>query len=89
MTFEERIDRLTERHEALAQSVELVARNNIDLQASMVDMQAGMVDLQASTMELRSLNKHSSEMLDGLLLATDRLVRVSEAHEGRITKLEA
>lgn len=31
MTFEERLDRITERHEALAQTVELIAMENREL----------------------------------------------------------
>lgn len=33
LTFEQRIDRLTERHEALVQTVALVARNSVELQS--------------------------------------------------------
>lgn len=67
MTFEERMNRLAERHEALAQSVEM--HNSMLLR-------------------IEAAQEHQREMLDGLLSATDRLVRIADRHETRISKLE-
>ena len=67
MSFEERIERLVERHEALAQSVEM---HNMMLS------------------RLESSQDHQREMLEGLLLATDRLVAAAGQHESRLRKLE-
>lgn len=53
MTFDERIDRLTERHEALTQTVEMIQH------------------------EIRDLKE-----------AAQALLRIAEAHETRITRLE-
>ena len=67
MTFEERIDRLTERHEALAQSVEMHNTMLSRIEAS---------------------QDHQREMLEGLLAATERLVKIADLHESRIRTLE-
>ena len=67
MRFEERIERLVERHEALAQSVEM---HNMMLSR----LEAGQA--------------HQREMLDGLLTATDQLVKAAGQHEVRLRNLE-
>jgi len=40
MTFEERLDRMAERHEALAQSVELLSIETRELRAAIGDLRA-------------------------------------------------
>ena len=82
MSFEERMDRLVERHEALAQSVEI--------------HNAMLTRLEAMQAEHNLALSHQREMMDGLmtatgrlLTATDRLVQVSNPHESRMTKLES
>ncbi len=75
MTFEERIDRLAERHEALAQTVEL--------------HHAMLSRMEAIQQQEILANQHQREMLDGLLGAVDRLTRGMEQHESRIRNLES
>ena len=67
MSFEERMERLAERHEALAQSVEMH---------------------NAMLSRIEALQNHQREMLEGVLVAPDRLVQVAGRHEERISKLE-
>lgn len=74
MTFEERMDRLVERHEALAQSVEM--------------HNAMLMRIEAGQHEHKVAIQHQREMLDGLLQAIDRLLRIADRHETRISSLE-
>ena len=81
MSFDERMDRLVERQEALTQSVEI--------------HHAMLTRLEAMQAEHNLALSHQRETMDGLmtatgrlLTATDRLVQVSNQHESRLTKLE-
>jgi hypothetical protein len=71
MTFEERIDKLTERHEALAQTVELLAHRMEDLTAAM----ARSDNRQAQIMEGIARLLHVAEIHE------QRLERLEEGHE--------
>ena len=102
MTFEERMERLAERHEALAQTVEMHNAILLRLEATEEHdraMMQGLTDRQAeltaAQREQTLMSNHQREMLDGLLLATDRvlkatdhLVLVTGRHDARISKLE-
>ena len=68
MSFEERMERLTERHEALAQSVEM---HN----AMLTSLEFQLKGLMAS--QRQKTNHHQREMLAGLLLAADRVLKAS------------
>jgi hypothetical protein len=75
MDFDERMDRLTERHEALTQNVELLlhAQDRHDKQLDRLEqMQAKNETLMAQVME-----------------SISSLARIAHAHENRITGLEA
>ena len=74
MSFEERIDRLTERHEALAQSVEM--------------HNAMLSRLEALQQDQLLQNQHQREMMNALMEATNKLLRTAEQHESRIRDLE-
>ena len=109
MTFEERMERLAERHEALAQSVEMHNAILLRLEAteehdrammqSLANKQAELAVAQDRMMaiqrEQNMMASHQREMLDGLLLATDRVLKatdhmalVADRHEARISRLE-
>lgn len=102
MTFEERMERLAERHEALAQTVEMHNAILLRLEASEEHdraMMQGLTDRQAELMaaqrEQNLMSNHQREMLDGLLLATDRVLKATDhmvlvagKHDARISKLE-
>lgn len=75
MTFDDRIDRLTERHEALAQSLELLTAEVGKLTA----------DAQRTRRDLRELNNIVSSIPEGTL----RLMNVGDNHERRLGSLEA
>jgi hypothetical protein len=64
MTFDERIDKLTERHEALTQTVELLAAENRDRDAKL------------------------GIMFGQIAESLQRLAKIAENHEHRITGLE-
>ena len=88
MTFEESLDRLKERHEALTQSVEMLLR----------DTQTALKESQSHTENIRLLFENSrvhSESIQGLYATSQveaeqirNLVRLAESHERRITRLE-
>ena len=74
MTFEERIERLTERHEALTQSVELMHVESVE-HTKQIDKQTKEIELLLSKAER-----------DGEHIRA--LVRIAEIHERRLTHLE-
>jgi hypothetical protein len=74
MTFEERIERLTERHEALAQSVELMLAEAKEQRAK-AEEQTKQIELLFAT-----------ATKDGEHIRA--LVRLAEIHERRLTHLE-
>ena len=109
MTFEERMERLAERHEALAQTVEMHNAILLRLEATeehdrammqgLTDRQAELTAAQDSLLaaqrEQNMTANHQREMLDGLLLATDRVLKATDhmvlvagRHDARISKLE-
>ena len=67
MTIDERIEKLTERHEALTQTVEVLA-----------------ADGKLATARIQMLAEAVSKQFDSI----DRLSRIAQAHEHRITRLE-
>ena len=75
MTFEERMDRLAERHEALAQSVEM--------------HNAMLLRIESTQGHQRELLEGLMTATNSLLTATDRLVQIANRHEARISKLES
>jgi hypothetical protein len=74
MTFEERIERLTERHEALSQTVELIASEHRNLLSRM----------QENAEENRQRDQRMTEVMEAIA----RLLHVAEIHEHRIERLE-
>ena len=81
MTIDERLDRLTERHEALSQSLELLA-------ADLRSLEKNVESLAASTSKtdknVESLTGFVGEIAQG----TARLLHIAQIHEQRITRLE-
>ena len=78
MTFEERIDRLTERHEALAQTVEMHNAMLLRLETTQDAMQR----------DQSVQNQHQREMMATLMDAVNKLTRAVDQHETRMRKLE-
>jgi septal ring factor EnvC (AmiA/AmiB activator) len=74
MTIDERLDRLTERHEALTQTVELIAAQQLknDERLEKVAMDIG---------KLAALMGETDRFIN-------RLAHIAEAHEQRIDHLE-
>ena len=75
MTIDERIEKLTERHEALAQSVELLSGD--------VRQQSQNIDKLGEDVRQQSRN------IDKLVSAMTDLIAVARMHERRISDLEA
>lgn len=95
MTFEERMERLAERHEALAQTVEMHNAILLRLEATEEHDRAMMQSLANKQAEQNLLANHQREMLDGLMVATDRVLKATDHMvlvagrlEARISKLE-
>ena len=74
MTFEERMERLAARHEALAQTVELIAIEIRELRAAQ-EKNDGRVERMISAIEIDAENIRA-------------LARIAESHERRLTNLE-
>jgi hypothetical protein len=78
MTIDERLDRLTERHEALTQTVELMILEHREWEAKTERWQAKAQEWQDKNQVL----------LSHVLESVDSLARVAHVHERRITNLE-
>jgi hypothetical protein len=74
MTFEERIDRLTERHEALSQALELMYR----------DLQEQRLRSEKDGEHIHILAGIAKDTLDSI----KRLESIAVAHNDRIERLE-
>ena len=74
MTFEERIDRLTERHEALTQTVEIIAGMQRENEVRMAKMEDGMVQLEVT--------------MGKLTTTMNRLANIVIVHDERLDDLE-
>jgi uncharacterized protein Yka (UPF0111/DUF47 family) len=81
MTIDERIERLTDRHEALAQSVELLVAEN---RHTSEQIQRMAEENQKSAEENRRRDRQLGDIMEGIA----RLLHVAEIHERRITDLE-
>jgi len=88
MTFEERMDRLAERHEALAQTVEL--HNSMFLRTETLQHETAIAirGNAIATQENALAMKHLQEMVADLMKAAVMLVKTADQHGLRITKLE-
>jgi predicted RNase H-like nuclease (RuvC/YqgF family) len=78
MTVDERLDRLTARHEALTQSVEILTADVHALQGEMRTMQT----------EMRNGFQQVTQLVRDMAEGIDRLLNVAENHERRLTRLE-
>jgi hypothetical protein len=74
MTIDERLDRLTGRHEALTQSVELLLRES----------QEHTLQINAQTLQI---NEHTRQVT-ALRDASSALLQIAQIHENRISGLE-
>jgi hypothetical protein len=88
MTVDERIEKLTERHEALAQSVELLTLSiheqgdNIDKLLAASAAQGAHIEAQGEHIEAQG--KH----IDKILTLIEGLATLASNHQSRIEKLE-
>jgi chromosome segregation ATPase len=92
MTIDERLERLTERHEALTQTVELMAAENRDHEAR---FNAELDRINRTFSEIGSrfneINRTFSDLGAALTEITgslSRLLQVAENHEQRLDRLE-
>jgi hypothetical protein len=82
MTIDERLDRLTERHEALAQTVELLAMETRELRSAIGDLRAAQekdgehIRVITAAIELDAENIRA-------------LARIAESHERRLSRVES
>jgi chromosome segregation ATPase len=94
-----RLDRLTERHEALAQSLELTNRNLDRLNEKhealthTVELMAyGLLELQAESKathkSLTDLAKLLGQLIPAMAANEDKLIQIAENHEQRLNALE-
>lgn len=89
MTIDERLERLTERHEALAQTIELMIHDRREWQAQterwQEQWQSQTQQWQAKAQEWQDKNQ---VLLGQVLESIDTLARVAHVHERRISDLE-
>ena len=78
MSFEERMERLAERHEALAQTVEMHNSMLLPLESQQEHQREMLEGLLAAQREQGILNRHQHEMLNGVLAATQKVITVTE-----------
>jgi len=79
--IDERIDRLVARHEALAQSLELLTADVRSLQSSVAGLQLSVNSLS------ETVGRHD-QYLGTIMEATSQLLQVAQIHERRLTRLE-
>jgi metal-responsive CopG/Arc/MetJ family transcriptional regulator len=92
MTIDERLERLAERHEALAQTVELFIAENREAQRENAKKIAALAIIaeqnetrcQEMVQSIRRLDVRTGQMMD----AITRLASIAGAHEERIGRLE-
>ena len=82
MTIDERLDRLTERHEALTHTIELMMAENRDRD------QKFEVERQRSQQRWNEMQQHWNERWNEVVEAIARLAHIAQIHEQRITRLE-
>jgi archaellum component FlaC len=95
MTIDERLDRLTERHEALAQSVELLLITVRETRATVSEIAGTVNALAATVRETTATVSAIAASVSKLVDVTNRdavdiraLARIAESHERRITDIE-
>ena len=81
MTLDERLEKLTERHEALTQTVELIAGMQLRTEKVMVALAETQVKTENGLVEVQ-------KGLAGVQDAIRRLARIAENHEDRLRRLE-
>ena len=74
MNIDQRLDRLVERHEALAESVQLLTR----------DVQSLGEHVNSLAESVKTHERYLSDIMEG----TARLLHVAQIHEQRLSRLE-
>jgi peptidoglycan hydrolase CwlO-like protein len=88
MTTDERLDRLTQRHQALAESLQLLTADVQDLYKSTKELRESMKELRVATGQLSESAKAHDTILRGHASLIGDLVRIATAHEQRLQRLE-
>jgi hypothetical protein len=65
MTFEERLEKMAERHEALAQTVELMAAENRDRDQRWGKTLGEIMEALARLLHIAEIHEHRLERLEG------------------------
>ena len=85
MTIDERLDRLTARHEALTQSVELMVLEQRQWQERYEKWQEQYKKDQEENQKMQAKNQ---VLIAQLIEGVNSLARIAHSHERRITNLE-
>jgi uncharacterized protein YoxC len=78
MTIDERLDRLTTRHEALTQSVEILVHSQKDF----LDRQEAINEKQ------EAINEKNQVVMAEIMDSINSLARIAHSHERRISNIE-
>ena len=88
MTDEERFQKLTDRHEALAQSVELLL-HSIDAQRRSIEEQRRGIEDQGRNIDrVLHIVEGQTTHIEALFTVSERLLHTAENHERRIDRIE-
>jgi uncharacterized protein YlxW (UPF0749 family) len=99
MTIDERLERLTERHEALAQALELMQRIWQDQSAedriALRELRAAVQGLQTTVQGMQTTVQSMQTTVQGMQTAVQQdaeniraLAHIAEIHERRLSRLE-
>jgi uncharacterized protein YoxC len=88
VTTDERLDRLTEGHQALAESLQLLTLDVQGIVQSTKDLRESINGLTQSVKELRELGRDHDRILRGHADLIGDLVKIATAHEQRLDRVE-
>lgn len=88
MNFDERLEKLATRHEALAQTVEFIAGMQLRTEKVLVALAEAQVKTENAMAELQHGMAELRNGMVGVQDAIQRLARIAESHEQRLDRLE-
>ena len=88
MTIDERIDKLAERHEALAQSVELLVAQGIETRKMVEKTTASVSELGKTVHEISKAVHEMSKTVDIVARSVYEIAGAIQGHEKRMIRLE-
>lgn len=88
MNIDERLEKLTERHEALTQTVELIASMQRDTQVVVERMLSIERETQLAIERMASIQTDTQTAIGRIVTVIESLAEIVRSHENRINRLE-